>query len=91
MSCNSVRCRNRGSGYVKEEAPTTASTEMNARLSAMAAERAAQDARLFPALGLPLPSTKAVVPALQSIPTHATSKPTARTVSQNATHPSLQS
>lgn len=57
MSCSGIRCRNRGSGYVKEESTTTAAaTELNARLATMAAERAAQDARLFPALSTQAPS-----------------------------------
>ena len=50
MSCPLNRNRWAGSGYVKQ-AETTGSKELDARVAAMMAEREAQDAKSFPAVG----------------------------------------
>lgn len=44
MSCPSIRCRNTGSGYVKQN--TTVSSDINKQLAARLMEREAQDRSL---------------------------------------------
>ena len=48
MSCPSIRCRNVGSGYVKESAK--ASSEMDTKLQTLLAARQAQDNIYYPTL-----------------------------------------
>lgn len=50
MSCPRVVKRNRGSGYEKCETPSAPVVALNNDVAARLAERAAQDAKLFPPL-----------------------------------------
>ena len=50
MSCPRVVKRNRGSGYEKCETPSAPVISLNNDVAARLAERAAQDAKLFPPL-----------------------------------------
>ena len=58
MSCPRDVKRNRGSGYEKCETPSAPVVALNNDVAARLAERAAQDAKLFPPLDTPLPKTE---------------------------------
>jgi hypothetical protein len=48
MSCQSVKCRNIGSGYVK--GPSAGTPELDAKLRELSDARAQQDIKYFPAI-----------------------------------------
>ena len=57
MSCPRVVKRNRGSGYEKCETPSAPVVALNNDVAARLAERAAQDAKLFPPIDVSVPKT----------------------------------
>jgi len=65
MPCKGILCRNRGSGYVKED---PVNTEGAKKLNDRLAERAKQDALLFsPGATLPVVPTRSALPTLPTI------------------------
>ena len=61
MSCPRVVKRNRGSGYEKCETPSAPVVALNNDIAARLAERAAQDAKLFPPLQAPVVEKPSVI------------------------------